>query len=191
MFVIAGGPSVNSVDLDRLRGHRVVAVNSSYTKYPNADALVFTDLRWWKLHEHRVRETFRGEIITVTPNDKRYHGLTVLERQRSSGISTDSTRLACWHTSMTAAFNMIALRGARAIGALGLDGDGDWHHEPHPAKWGVNKNKFKFHAEALRAIVEPLRAADCWVLNLNPDSKHAMFPFATLDEVLQCSKVAA
>ncbi len=191
VFVIAGGPSVAGVDLSRLHGHRVVVVNSSYITYPNADALVFTDLRWWKKHEHRVRETFRGEIVTVTPSDKRYHGLTVLQRQRSSGISTDPTRLACWHTSMTTAFNYTYLRGAARTAVLGLDGDGDWHHEPHPIKWGINKNKFAFHATALHALVEPLHAAGHEVLNLNLDSKHGMFPFATLDEVLAHKELVA
>ncbi len=114
VFLVCGGPSVADVNLDHLRGHRVVVVNSSYGVCPWADALVFTDLRWWRLHMDVVRETFTGQIVTITSdNAKRlYDGLLVLERQRSSGLSTDPTRLACWHTSVTTAINMIVLRGA-------------------------------------------------------------------------------
>lgn len=184
VFIIAGGPSVNGVDLDRLRGQRVVVINSSYLAYPQADALVFTDRRWWVEHQHRVRQTFEGQIVTLTPLDHTYHGMLVLERQRSSGLSHDPTRLAWYHTSLTTTINMAVLRGARNIFILGLDGHGDWHHEPHPAKWGRNASKFRMHGEALLALTDPLLLARVQVFNLNPNSSHAMFPFASLDDVL-------
>lgn len=185
VFVVAGGPSVSQHDVDRLRGRRVVAVNSSYEKTPWADALVFTDLRWWRQHQSRVRATFQGQVVTVVPpkNDL-YDGLLVLSRQRSSGISTDPTRLAWWHTSMTTALNMVALRGATRIGVLGLDGKGGWHHEPHPELWGSHPRRYHFHGVALEAQVAPLRAFGVEVFNLNQNSTHKMFSFSTLDQML-------
>lgn len=185
VFVVAGGPSVSQRDVDRLRGERVVVINSSFVKAPWADALVFTDYRWWREYQNRVRQTFEGQIITLSPQQRDYSGLLVLQRQKSSGVSTDPTRLAWFHTSMTSALNMIALRGAKRACILGLDGEGDWHHEPHPAKWGLNKGKFAYHAKALEMLAEPLAAMGLVVLNLNLNSKHGMFQFATLDEVLK------
>jgi hypothetical protein len=185
VFLVCGGPSVTQHDVDRLRGHRVVAINSSWEKCPWADALLFADIRWWRTHRREVLSRFEGEIVTITPHHKLHDRRTlVLERQGSGGLSHDPTRLACWHTSVTTAVNMIALRGATHIYALGLDGKGGWHHAPHPAAWGVNKSKFKYHAEALEALVEPLVALGVGVTNLNPDSEHRMFPFSTLDVVL-------
>lgn len=185
VFLIAGGSSVLNVDLSRLHGHRVVVVNSSYAAYPNADALVFTDARWWRKHVKLVREIFKGEVVTLTPHEPLFDGLSVYERQRSGGISSDPTQLAWWHTSVTTALNWIVLKGASRICILGLDGKGDWHHEPHPLQWGRNASKFELHAEALRAIAGPLNDAGVRVYNLNLDSAHGMFDFATLDEVLQ------
>jgi hypothetical protein len=158
VFIVAGGPSVRQEDVDRLRGALVVVINSSYTVAPWADALLFTDRRWWIEHQYRVRETFEGQIITLTPNDRAYDGLLVLERQRSGGLSTDPTRLAWWHTSLTSAINMIVLRGATRICLLGVDGEGGWHHEPHPAKWGRNENKFGHHAALMASRLWRLRS---------------------------------
>lgn len=185
VFVIAGGPSVRAENIDGLHNQRVVVINSSYAIAPWADALVFSDRRWWVEHQHRVRQTFEGQIITLTPTDRSYGGLLVLERQRSGGLSTDPTRLAWWHTSLTSAINMIVLRGATRICILGLDGEGDWHHEPHPVKWGRNANKFKFHGEALEALVEPLKQAGVEVYNCNLCSRHEMFTRTSLSFALK------
>lgn len=162
----------------------MIAVNTSYEKVLWADVLMFTDHRWWRMHENRVRETFDGQIVTITPKQRDYGGLLVLQRQRSSGVSTDPTRLACWHTTMTAVLNMAVLRGAKCIGVLGLDGKGDWHHEPHPERWGRYPLRHEKHGKALALIAEPLAAMGTHVLNLNPDSAHRMFEFSTLDQLL-------
>lgn len=181
VFLIGGGPSVSDVDLTRLHQQRVVVLNSSYLKYPNADTLLFTDVRWWG----KFKPVFKGEIVTITPVHKLYpDDIKVLDRQRSSGLSPDPTRLTCWHTSMTTAINLIALRGATRIAILGLDGEGLWHHDPYPLSWGRNRKRFYFHGEALKAQVDQLKIMGVQVYNLNPKSTHEMFPFATLDEML-------
>ena len=192
VFLIAGGESVKHVDLTCLRGHRVVVINSSYLACPWADALVFTDKRWWKKHRRRVRGVaFSGEVVTLTPHSELYEGLSVYDRQRSSGMSTDPTRLAWYHTSVTTALNWIALKGAARVGILGLDGKGDWHHEPHPVTWGRNESKFKFHAEALREIANPLYSYGVHVFNLNRESEHKMFAFVSLDDLLAIAQEKA
>jgi len=108
----------------------------------------------------------------------------VLDRQRSSGLSNDPTRLTCYHTTMTTAVNLAVLRGASRIAILGLDGKGTWHHAPHPQNWGYNKGKFQFHADALIALVDPLKTLGIEIYNLNPESNHKMFPFGTMDDIL-------
>lgn len=185
VFIVAGGPSVKKVDLDRLRGHRVIVINSSFMSVPWADVLVFADLRWWRENGPRVRANFRGQVVTVSPSSELYSGLVVLQRQRSGGLASDPTRLVVWHTSVTTAVNVAVHRGAGRVCVLGLDGEGDWHHAPHPAQWGRNAGKFKYHAEALEGLVAPLAALGVEILNLNPESKHRMFPFATLESILQ------
>lgn len=186
-ILICGGPSVLEVDINRLRGRRVVVVNSSYLVAPWADFLVFTDLRWWREHQDVVRSMFRGRVVTIDPTTG--DGFLVLKRQRSTGLSADPTRLACAHTTVTSAINLLAHLGVTRIGMLGLDGknadDGrEWHHAPHPH--ASNPRRYEYHAKALRALVAPLQLLRIQCFNLNPDSAHHMFPFSTLDEFLAC-----
>jgi hypothetical protein len=49
-FIVAGGTSVQQLDLALLRGRRVIAVNSSYEVVPFADFLFFNDASWWETH---------------------------------------------------------------------------------------------------------------------------------------------
>lgn len=188
-FVIAGGPSVASIDLSRLQGRRVVVINSSYVAYPNADYLVFTDLRWWRLHHSRVRATFRGRAVTVVPPRSALYDddVLLLNRYRTrdrGGLGRAPTELAWWHTSVTSANDMLRWLGVARICYLGLDGVGEWHHAPHPVLWGTNPRRYHYHGLALESQVEALRNANVEALNLNPKSAHKMFPFATLDAVL-------
>lgn len=190
VFIVAGGPSLRGFDFGVLRGRRVVAINSSYACVPDADYLVFTDYRWWVTHEQRVRSSFRGKVVTLTPVRRNYDDLLVLERQRSGGVSADPTRLAWFHTTLTTALNLVGLLGASRAGLLGADGcdatDGSsWHHEPHPEQWGRNPRRYRYHTEALDAIAEPMRAMGCEVYNLNVDSAYRSFKFATVREMLQ------
>lgn len=188
-FIVAGGPSVNSVDLRRLSGQKVIAINSSYKVVPNADYLVFADHRWWVEHRRSVQDTFRGRVVTLTPNRPLYEDCCVLERQRSGGVSADPSRLVCMHTTLTTALNLALLLGAARVGLLGVDGadatDGrSWHHESHPAIWGRNPRRYEHHGTALAEQAPALRAASLEVLNLNPQSAHRMFAFATLDDMI-------
>lgn len=187
-FVICGGESVKTFDLSRLQGERVVVVNSSYAAYPDADFLLFTDRRWWSLHRHEVRRVFRGRIVTVVPPVSRlYSGVLMLRRRRGPGLGSSPQELSWWQTTLTSANDLLRWLGVARICYVGLDGRGGWHHEPHPVIWGRNSKKFELHATALRAQVEPLRAAGIEVLNLNPNSAHKMFPFASIDDVLKPS----
>jgi hypothetical protein len=43
VFVLGSGPSVHDLDLDTLKGHKVIAVNSAIAKYPDCDYFVSDD----------------------------------------------------------------------------------------------------------------------------------------------------
>lgn len=179
-FIVCGGESFRSLDKSRLRGRRVVVINSSFMAVPDADYLIFSDRRWWNEWSAAVKSTFCGEVVTLTPMSPSADYL-LLDRQRSSGLSLLPSRLASWHTTVTAATNLVVHLGVRQINYLALDGHGDWHHAPH--KWKQVRNKFKFHALALEALVDPLRCLGIEAFNANADSSHKMFPHKPFEDM--------
>lgn len=189
-FVLCGGPSVSSLDISRLRGQRVITINSSAFTWPDADFLLFTDQRWWTRWRTRVIQEFRGRVIAVTPMHRaNYYQL--MERARMSGISMDPSRLACSHTTVTAAINLAVheLAGHGEVGMLGLDGkdapDGrSWHHEPHPEGWGRNPERYVHHGVALGLVAADVASmTSVRVYNCNPDAAHKMFPYRSFEEM--------
>ncbi len=58
-------------------------------------------------------------------------------------------------------------------------------------KWGLNAKKFKYHAEALEMLVDPLSLARVSVYNLNHASKHSMFSFSSIDQMLVMEMMVA
>lgn len=179
-FVVCGGESVGELDLSRLAGRRVIAINNSGFSVPDADFLVFSDRRWWDKHRGRVLAEFRGQIVTVTPM-RPSPEYRLLERARMSGLTPDPRHLPVWHTTTTTAINLAVHLGARVINCLGLDGRGGWHHDPH--EWKQTNKKFEYHALALRALVAPLRLMGIEA-RVTPASAYDFFPRVGYEEML-------
>ena len=80
-FVIAGGPSVDFEDVTKLRGRRVIVVNSSYEIAPDFAAYCFFgDLRWWELHSERPAfKAFKGRFVSCS---RSAHGEGLLKLNR-------------------------------------------------------------------------------------------------------------
>jgi len=47
-FILGGGPSLKDVDMSRLKGHRVIAVNNAFKLADWIDVMFFGDPRWLK-----------------------------------------------------------------------------------------------------------------------------------------------
>jgi hypothetical protein len=189
-FVIGGGPSVLSQDLEQLRGRRVVAINSSYQRVPFADMLFFGDLRWWNKHRDRLID-FPGRIVTcrLAPGGLKGAKRQVLELERQSppGLATLPTRLTFKRTSYGATLNLLAHLGVAEIVTLGLDGKPDengatHHHAPHP--WPAKPGCWKQQAAELKTLVEPLARAGVTVRNASPGSAIPFWPIVALEDVL-------
>jgi hypothetical protein len=135
-FIVGGGVSVETQPVERLRGHKVIALNSSYERVPFADYLLFADTRWYRVHESRPAfRAFAGHLVTCSPHvdDPR---VWRLRRKNPPGLAQDRNMVVMRRTVMAAAMNLAVHLGVRRIVALGLDGretDGrSHHHEPHP-----------------------------------------------------------
>jgi len=188
-FVVGGGPSVLSQDLEKLRGRRVVAINSSYQCVPFADILFFGDLRWWKEHQGALVK-FPGRIVTCRKepggiNSRRQ--VFELERKAPPGLAMRPTEVAFRRTSYVPAINLLVHLGVAEIIALGLDGKPgaqgrSHHHVPH--RWPVKPGCFAEQAVELRSLVEPLVRAGVTLRNASPGSAYDFWPKVALEDVL-------
>lgn len=191
-FLVGGGPSVLELDLELLRGRRVIAINSSYASVPFADFLAFGDLRWWQ--EHRLPlGHFQGRVVTWrnTPCQLKNadREILTLERQLPPGLAILPTRVVFRRTSYSSAINLAVHLGASTIVALGLDGkparDGRTHHHaPHPERWAPRPDKWREQAAELKTLVEPLERLGVKLLNASPDSAVPFWPIVNLKDCL-------
>lgn len=189
-FLVCGGPSFASVDVELLRSRRVIAVNSSVHSVPFADILFFADERW-EINNRAAVKAFKGRAVSASYGDVHCDYISFLRRPRPSetpaGLSMDPTQVYLRHTSVRGAINLLCHLGVRRIVTLGLDGGPDpngraHHHQPHP--WGPVAGIWDRQREELAGIVAPLRMRGVELLNASPGSRIPFWPIVELDDVL-------
>lgn len=185
-FIVAGGLSVEKHDLRLLQGRKVIAVNSSYEKLPDAEYLFTMDGRWMRFHQQRLLR-FKGKIVTNSATIF-WPGLLVLNRIAPPGLTHNPTALSGLRTSLHGAINLAAhligatrnLPGLRRIVLLGADGGGvqyggrTHHHSAHP--WKLKKNCWEEQLADLQTTLQPLRDMQIEVLNCSPGTAWPLFP---------------
>jgi hypothetical protein len=185
-WIIAGGTSVKALDLSRLEGRHVVAVNSSYEAAPFAQYLFFGDERWWNDHRGKPGiRTFKGKIVTpsqaavgngilrlrrVTPNMDPRKG------KSGPGLSNNPQCVVSQRTSLHGAMNFAKHLGVKRIVLVGADmcrgADGKTHHHtPHKWKNKPGNKTWDIQVQQLQYIVAPLRECGIEVFNASPISR--------------------
>ena len=191
VFIVGGGPSVLGVDLEALRGRRVIAINSSVYKLPWADFLYFGDWRWWHEPDNRAAvANFRGRVVTVSRMCSEDKKVLMCRSTKPPGLALERDSLMQKWTSLTAATNLAAhlVGPGGTIVWLGADGksaaDGrTWHHKPH--RWSPKPERYDRHRADLATMVEPLRTMGITLWNASPGSAHAdLWPIIDLEDVL-------
>ena len=195
-FIIAGGPSVLDIDLDILRGRRVIVINSSVHKVPWADFLYFGDWRWWNEDENRAAvASFPGRVVTVSQMVKDQKVL-LCRKAKPPGLALLPDSLMQHWTSLTAATNLAAhlVGPGGTIIWLGADGkvaaDGrTHHHQPH--RWPHRSGCYdKQHAD-LVTIIPSLRQLKIAAFNASPGTAWAdLLPVISLQELLHERRAA-
>lgn len=189
VFIIAGGPSVLTQDLDLLRDRKVIVINSSVHAAPWASLLFFGDIRWWEqVPENRVAaEAFVGPVVTGSRYAPVAHAvIKKMDKIPPLRLATDPRAVAYLRTSITAALNIAVHRGAARIVLLGADGrlgyDGrTHHHKPH--KWAMRRGCWDLHRKELQQIAPQVKVP---VLNASPGSAWDLWPVVTLPEAIAC-----
>jgi len=121
VFILGGGPSLNLVDVDRLRGRCVIAVNMAFRLAPWLPAMFFGDAKFYdKVKGHLAM--FAGLKVTVHAEHMDKPGILVLKKQKSpEGLSRDPATLGWNLSSGACAINLATLLGAKKIVLFGFD----------------------------------------------------------------------
>ena len=189
--IIGGGPSHADIDLEVLRGHRFIAVNSSCRKVQpistKDDMLYFTDNSWNENRPQLVNE-WPGLVVTSNRNAKARLKDKVLRIDVADLVQRLEVFPDCMYTSSghTAA-GFAAVLGAKRIVLIGFDcrmvngrshGHGDYT-QPDP-------NSFQLrYIPSWEGMAKVFARLNIPVINATPDSAVKCFPFLTLGEALR------
>lgn len=189
-FIVGGGPSVAAIDLESLRGQKIIVINSSFRAVPFADFLIFADARWWE-HNRAHLVNWKGRIICLS-HSPHHPALLMIKRKVPPASDQGNDCLALQFTTATAALDLAAKLGAARIVMLGVDGrngaDGKTHHHiAHP--WRPLAGWEAKHRRDLEKMAEPLKNRSVEVVVATPSAYEDIWPRVELAELLQ-SRVA-
>jgi hypothetical protein len=183
-YIIGGGPSLLTQDKNQLDGQKLIVINSSYLAFARAQFCIFSDMRWWCDHLHRM-QGFNGDIISTSNAASQHPRLHIMQRKTSPGLAEPPDQLMVKNTTLTAAINLAVHFGVAKIVLLGIDqkaaADGNhWHHMPH--KWKPTSNCFQRQQSDLPKIAEGLTARNIECVNASPGSALKLWPIVNLED---------
>jgi hypothetical protein len=187
-FIIGGGPSVAQLDIDRLRGQRIIAVNNAFKLAPWIDCVFFGDRNWYFWHKTELL-AFAGLKVTICEAHLDKPGIKVVKRQNAPhGISRDAGVLTWNFSSGGCAINLAVHFGVNRIVLLGfdmkkVDGRCNYHNE-HPPRNRPGYDPYPRFLLPFDDIARDLERIDVVCVNATPDSALKAFPMVTLEEEL-------
>lgn len=179
-FILGGGPSLSNIDIEKLRGRRVIAVNNAYQLGDFIDVLFYGDCRWYGLHKKQLLD-FAGLKVTVCPQHINQPGIKVVKRRNNIvGLSRDNYLLAWNLSSGACAINLAVHFGVRKIVLLGfdmhkVDGKKNWH-EDHPGSNNPKHDPYGRFLKRFPAIANALTRFNVECVNATPGSALECFP---------------
>jgi len=186
-FILGGGPSLAQVDIERLRGSRVIAVNNAYQLADWIDVLFYGDCRWLSSHERRL-QYFPGLKVTVCPSHVHKPFVRVVERRNSpQGLQPQPHRLAWNLSSGACAVNLAVHFGVRRIILLGydmrkIDGNNNWH-TTHPTAGIPKHDPYTRFLRPWPFIARDAKQMGVEIINATPGSALGEFPIVDPQEI--------
>lgn len=133
---LASGPSLTQAQVDLVAAARpqwrVLVVNNTWERMPDADVLYACDQSWWQVHAPTVRERFHGECWTASRFIAHRERLHHVRCVGAPGLSKEIGVVHSGHNSGYQAVNLAYLFGAQHILLAGYDmqftyGMSHWH----------------------------------------------------------------
>lgn len=184
VYILAGGPSLNNVDIDRLRGARVIAVNNAYLLARWIPVMYFMDCKWFGWHDEELAK-WPGLRVTTCKTFQDVPWLKFLKHGSRMGLDTRSGHLSRGTNAGYGALALAVKLGGNPIYGFGfdmkqVDGNDNWHTE-HKRKTPSNIYEHQFFKPfaAAKAILDE-RGIQFY--NATPGSALPYFPIISLEE---------
>lgn len=184
-YILGGGPSLSDVDLSRIEGKNVVAVNNAYRKAPWASFLYFQDCAWWDWHEEEVMATYPGMIVSACNRVKSHERVRWLQRGFRNRYDPRPGMISKGSNSGHGAICLAAALGAKTIYLLGFDmhaKNGHNFHQDHKRTVPHTIYETNFF-RSFDALVEGLDEIGVEVVNATPGSALPTFPIVDWRDV--------
>jgi hypothetical protein len=198
VFLLAGGESINDVDISLLQGEAVITINKSFLVYPNAiinyaqDYLFYTNLtnNFYGEETTNKWKSFKGIKVFLKPFSEQIfdENIVLIPREIKQVINLDISKGIYGGTNSGLGAILLAVAlGAKEIYLLGYDFSVK-NKTHHHGGYGQNIEDFRkelvIYLKEIYKIIT-LLPEDIRIINLNPDSALRCFPFKSLLEVLK------
>ena len=187
VYILGGGPSLNAVPLDLIKGEHVIGINNAYQLGDWVDVCWFGDSRWWFDFGHgkRLLKEFFGLRVCCVPRLDDHPGIKTLTRGKPLGIETRPQFVAWNRNSGGSAINLAYHLGGRRIVLVGFDMQrvndrANWH-EDHPCP---QKDPYERYRPTFSIIAKEAKALGVEILNTAPESAITVFPTVKLEDTV-------
>lgn len=186
VFVLGGGPSISKVNLDKLKGKRVIGTNNIYKIAPWIDILFFMDCVWYDWHKDNLIH-FTGILVTVCESLKEHPVIKYVLRGNRYNFDTRAGYIS-GNNSGAFATSLGLKLGAAEIVLVGFDmqPDNNGNHNFHKEhKRTVPDNIYQTqHIKPFLSLVSDCNKLGVKVFNATETSSLKVFPFVKLEDML-------
>lgn len=187
VFIIGGGPSLQSFDWRKLRGKHTIGCNAAFRLGKDTCRLCFFSDGHWFYRMEQELSFFEGRLVTHSPEISSDHPWISVVARKEIGLHKDAVGFG--GNSGCSAINLALLMGAQRVFLLGFDmrlgssGRMNWHNvsvEPS------NPDVFPKFQEGFEAIARDLPTVfpGCSIVNLTDSSELSVFPKQPINSIL-------
>lgn len=187
VFVVGGGPSISQIDLQQLKGRRVIGCNNVYTLMPWMDVLYFMDLVWYRWHRNKLLD-FKGIKVTICRNLPEDASIRVMKRGEKFGLDLRPGYLSPGSNSGYGGIALAIKLGAQQVVLLGFDmtfgkdGQANYHNDhKRTMKADIYKNTY---LKGFSSMIPHLGFQGVQVFNATEGTILDCFPKRPLEDFL-------
>lgn len=188
VYLIGGGPSLETFNWDTLKTKKVIAINKSFKYVPWATAIYWTDARFYTWYKKEIDE-LTCHKYTISHGAPYNEKVNVIKKGKRHGLEKDPRLIAHGDNSGYAAINLAYHMGAKKIILLGYDmgmsGTKSHFHDGYPVKPTRKEIYMQRFIVSFPHIANDLKAEGIKIYNTSKVSPLECFPKITIEESLK------